>query len=69
MIAEINKWQSECESFQTWFQNLGGNIANNDQMTEAFSRIESKKQSDNRLYELLDADRAKKIEVVEPITL
>ncbi len=51
------------------FASLGGNIANNEQMTEAFSRIEAKKQSDNRLYELLDADRIKNIEVVEYLTI
>jgi len=66
MRAEINNWQSECEKFQNWFQALGGNISSNEQMTEAFSKIEAKKLSDNRLYELLEADRAKQIEVNEP---
>jgi len=64
MKNTINEWQKECESFQSWFKNLGGNIANDEQMTEAFLRIEAKKVSDNNLYRLLDEERAKGIEVV-----
>lgn len=64
MKNTINQWQSECESFQKWFANLGGNIADNEQMTEAFKRIEAKNVSDNNLYRLLDEERAKGIEVV-----
>jgi len=64
MKNTINEWQKECESFQSWFKNLGGNIANDEQMTEAFLRIEAKNVSDNNLYRLLDEERAKGIEVV-----
>ena len=67
MKTQINEWQKECEAFQNWFANLGGNIGNDAQVTEAFRRIEAKKISDNNLYKLLEEDRAKKIEVVEPI--
>lgn len=63
MKNQINEWQKECETFQKWFANLGGNIANDEQMTEAFLRIEAKKVSDNNLYRLLDEERAKEIEV------
>lgn len=63
MKQQINEWASECESFQNWFRNLGGNIANNEDMTEAFQRIEAKKVSDNKLYELLDREQAKKLTV------
>jgi len=38
-------------------------------MSEAFMRIEAKKVSDNNLHRLLDEDRAKQIEVNEPINL
>ena len=64
MKNTINEWQKECETFQSWFKNLGGNIANDEQMTEAFLRIEAKNVSDNNLYRLLDEERAKGIEVV-----
>jgi len=57
MKAQINEWQKECEAFQEWFKSLGGNIGNDEQMTEAFKRIEAKKVSDNNLYKLLEADR------------
>lgn len=61
----MEDWIKECENFQKWFRELGGNIANNEQMTEAFNRIEIKKQSDNRLMELLDNDRINNLEVIE----
>lgn len=64
MKTEINKWIEECNAFQKWFANLGGNIANDEQMTEAFKRIEAKNVSDNNLYRLLDEERAKEIEVI-----
>ena len=64
MKTQINEWQKECESFQNWFANLGGNIANDEQMSEAFRRIESKQISDNKLYDLLENDRANNIEVI-----
>jgi hypothetical protein len=54
--TEVEQWKSECEAFQKWFSDLGGNIANNQQMSEAFRRIEAKSVSDNRLYELLGND-------------
>ena len=66
MKTQITEWQKECENFQNWFSNLGGNIANDEQMSEAFRRIESKKVSDNKLFELLEADRINNIEVIEP---
>ena len=59
----MEDWIKECENFQDWFAALGGNIANNEQMTEAFNRIEIKKQSDNRLIELLEQDKINQIEV------
>jgi len=63
MQSQINEWQKECENFQTWFSSLGGNIANYEQMSEAFRRIEAKKVSDNKLFELLENDKANDIEV------
>jgi hypothetical protein len=51
---EIENWKAECESFSSWFQKLGGNIGSDEQMSEAFKRIEAKSVSDNRLYEMLD---------------
>lgn len=63
MKNTINEWQKECTEFQNWFKNLGGNIGNDEQMTEAFLRIEAKNISDNNLYRLLDEERAKGIEV------
>jgi len=66
MKTQINEWQKECENFQTWFANLGGNIANDEQMSEAFRRIESKKVSDNKLFDLLENDAINNIEVIEP---
>jgi len=69
MKNTINEWVKECEEFQNWFKSLGGNISNNEQMSEAFIKIEAKKVSDNTLYRLLDEDRANNIEVLEPIKL
>jgi len=69
MKKTINEWAKECEEFQNWFKSLGGNISNNEQMSEAFIKIEAKKVSYNNLYRLLDEDRANQIEVVEPINL
>ena len=69
MKNNIENWVKECEEFQNWFKSLGGNISNNEQMSEAFMRIEAKKVSDNNLHRLLDEDRAKQIEVNEPINL
>lgn len=66
MKTQINEWQKECENFQNWFANLGGNIANDEQMSEAFIRIEAKKVSDNKLFDLLEQDRINNIEVIEP---
>lgn len=59
----MEEWIKECEQFQNWFAALGGNIGNNEQMLEAFNRIEAKGQSDNRLIELLEQDRINSIEV------
>ena len=61
----MEDWINECSQFQNWFAALGGNIANNEEMMEAFNRIEIKKQSDNRLMELLDNDRINNLEVIE----
>jgi hypothetical protein len=61
----MEEWIKECERFQTWFANLGGDISNNEQMMEAFNQIEIKKQSDNRLIELLDNDRINDLQVLE----
>jgi hypothetical protein len=61
----MEEWIKECEQFQSWFAALGGNIANNEQMLEAFKRIETKGQSDNRLIELLDNDKINNLEVIE----
>jgi len=52
----MEEWIEECSQFQDWFAALGGNIANNEQMTEAFNRIEAKGKSDNRLISLLEQD-------------
>ena len=60
----MEEWIKECESFQNWFAALGGNIANNEQMMEAFSRIEAKGVSDNRLMTLLEQDKINQIEVI-----
>lgn len=60
----MEDWIKECSQFQDWFAALGGNIANNEQMMEAFSRIEAKKVSDNRLITLLEQDRINQIEVI-----
>ena len=51
---QINDWQKECEAFYEWFKALGGNIASDEQMSEAFKRIEAKNISDNKLYTLLE---------------
>ena len=59
----MEEWVKECESFQNWFSALGGNIGNNEQMMEAFSRIEAKGISDNRLMTLLEQDKINQIEV------
>lgn len=60
----MEEWVKECESFQNWFAALGGNISNNEQMMEAFSRIEAKGVSDNRLMTLLEQDKINQIEVI-----
>lgn len=60
----MEEWIKECEQFQDWFFALGGNIANNEQMMEAFNRIEAKGQSDNRLITLLEQDKINKIEII-----
>ena len=60
----MEEWIKECEQFQDWFSALGGNIANNEQMTEAFNRIEAKGQSDNRLIILLEQDLINNLEVI-----
>ena len=65
MKKQINEWQKECEAFQLWFANLGGNIANNEQMSEAFARIEAKGKSDDKLFELLEQDKINNIEVID----
>ena len=67
MKTQISEWQKSCENFQSWFANLGGNIANDEQMSEAFRRIAAKKVSDNKLFDLLEQDRINNIEVIEPI--
>ena len=59
----MEEWIKECEQFQAWFAALGGNIANNEQMLEAFNRIEAKGQSDSRLISLLEQDKINQIEV------
>jgi hypothetical protein len=60
----MEDWIKECSQFQDWFAALGGNIANNEQMMEAFSRIEAKGVSDNKLMTLLEQDRINQIEVI-----
>ena len=67
MKTQINEWVEDCERFQNWFKSLGGNIANDEQMSEAFRRIDAKKVSDNKLFDLLEQDRINNIEVIEPI--
>jgi len=59
----MEEWINECEQFQNWFAALGGNIANNEQMSEAFKRIEAKGQSDNKLLLLLEQDKINQINV------
>jgi hypothetical protein len=65
----MEDWIKECSQFQDWFAALGGNIANNEQMMEAFSRIEAKGVSDNKLITLLEQDRINQIELIEFIKL
>lgn len=65
MKKQITDWQKECEAFQQWFANLGGNIANNEQMSEAFARIQAKGKSDNKLFEILEEDKINNIEVCD----
>lgn len=60
----MEEWVDECANFQNWFSALGGNIANNEQMMEAFNRIEAKGQSDNRLISLLEQDLINNLEVI-----
>jgi len=60
----MEEWVDECANFQNWFSALGGNIANNEQMMEAFTRIEAKGQSDNRLISLLEQDLINNLEVI-----
>jgi hypothetical protein len=60
----MEEWIKECSQFQNWFAALGGNIANNEQMMEAFNRIEAKGQSDNRLIWLLEQDLINNLEVI-----
>jgi len=60
----MEDWIKECSQFQDWFAALGGNIANNEQMMEAFSRIEAKGVSDNKLMTLLEQDKINQIEVI-----
>ena len=60
----MEEWIKECSQFQNWFAALGGNIANNEQMMEAFNRIEAKGQSDNRLMILLEQDLINNLEVI-----
>jgi hypothetical protein len=59
----MEEWINECEQFQNWFAALGGNIANNEQMSEAFKKIEAKGQSDNKLLYLLEQDKINQINV------
>ena len=61
-MKDLQKWALECDNFQNWFKNLGGNIGSDEQMTEAFMRIEAKNVSDCELYQFL----ANEFEVVEP---
>ena len=61
----MEDWIKECSQFQDWFAALGGNIANNEQMMEAFNRIEAKGKSDNRLMILLEQDLINNLEVIE----
>jgi len=60
----MEDWIKECSQFQDWFAALGGNIANNEQMMEAFRRIEAKGVSDNKLMTLLEQDKINQIEVI-----
>lgn len=69
MDNTIIKWVDECANFQNWFAALGGNIANNEQMMEAFNKIEAKGQSDNRMISLLEQDKINQIELLEFIKL
>jgi len=54
MNQQISEWEKESNVFYEWFKSLGGNIADDEQMAEAFSRIEAKSVSDSKLYQLLD---------------
>jgi hypothetical protein len=60
----MEEWIKECEQFQNWFAALGGNIANNEQMCEAFLRIKAKDKSDTRLLSILEQERINQIEVL-----
>ena len=59
----MEEWIEECESFKNWFSNLGGNIANNEQMMEAYTRIEAKIISDDKLTMILEQDKINQIKV------
>jgi hypothetical protein len=65
----MEDWIKECEQFQNWFAALGGNIADNEQMMEAFNKIEAKGQSDNRMISILEQDKINQIELLEFIKL
>lgn len=65
MKKEVIEWQNECNQFQEWFSNLGGNIGSDEQMSEAFRRIEAKGKTDNRLFNAIEQQWANSIEVVE----
>ena len=66
MNQQINDWKKECEAFQKWFSNLGGNIANKEQMSEAFIKINAKGTSDSNLFNLLESDRINRMSVNKP---
>ena len=65
MRTELENWQKECEAFQLWFANLGGNISSNEQMSEAFMRIKGKNLSDKNLFNVIDTEWINNIEVVD----
>ena len=65
MKKEVIEWQNECNQFQEWFSNLGGNIGSDKQMSEAFRRIEAKGKTDNRLFDAIEQQWVNSIEVVE----
>jgi len=64
MNQQISDWEKESNVFYEWFKSLGGNIADDEQMAEAFSRIEAKSISDSKLYQLLENENSEQSDIM-----